>query len=163
MKRKQQRQQAWQQLSSQRPTANPTLTPRRSEFSAVMPHIPSFDCTDAVTDDSKTLVLNEMAALTSNIKLISEQISQKARKKKRAHELQITKLLAKAEKVSDQIANGKIVLPDPGEGAIWVLVDSGSNTNAANVDKHFPGADLKHANKSNGNIQAANGEIFGSS
>ena len=76
-------------------------------------------------------------------------------------EKQVAKLVARVEEVSRKITEGEIVLPDPGEGAVWVLVDSGSSIIVAGHRLHFPGARLEPTKTGNSTFQAANGQTFG--
>ena len=40
------------------------------------------------------------------------------------------------------LETGKISLPDPGEGCVWAIADTGSSIHVANHALHFPGAAL---------------------
>ena len=114
-----------------------------------------FACTDG-TPPHITHVVDALSGLTKNLKLLSTNQTQKT---KRTKQKLVAKLIAKVDKVVQDLSDGTIVLPDPGEGAIWVLVDSGSSITVADKDKHFPGAQLVH-DKEHGSYQAATGQSF---
>ena len=80
-------------------------------------------------------------------------------KQKRSNQKIAARRVAKVEDAQEIISSGKIVLLDPGEGAIWVLVDSGSSINAAAHSRHFPGAKLEPPN-ADAMCQSATGHKF---
>ena len=86
---------------------------------------------------------------------------QKTSKQRRSLKHVVMKLTAKVKGIQEKISNGQIILPHHGKGAVWVLVDSGSNINVADRDKHFPGAALTHnKNPDVWCVLAANGTSF---
>ena len=69
------------------------------------------------------------------------------------------KLVARVAHVKEEIDAGQIHLPEPGEGCVWSLFDSGSAINAANHKAHFPGATVEKDDRPN-TYHSATGEAF---
>ena len=75
-------------------------------------------------------------------------------------EARLARSLALSAQVSAAIDSGEIVLPDPGRGAAWSILDSGSSRTAANHKKHFPGADLQDNEGRSNSYASATCELF---
>ena len=71
----------------------------------------------------------------------------------------VNALVERSAQVKKDIDAGVIHLPHPGEGCVWALHDSGSSINAADHDRHFPGAELD-ATPVAGTYHNANGQPF---
>ena len=109
---------------------------------------------DVVPDDQAELV-RDLGKISAHVELLSQCTSQKARRMQTRKQAQIKKLVAKIEDVSQKIASGDIVLPDPGENAVWSLYDSGSSIHAADHSEHFPWATLVDSSEPEGTYHSA--------
>ena len=65
--------------------------------------------------------------------------------------------VARIEAVFKKIADGEMVLSDPGEHAVRALYDSGSSIDAADHVRHFPGAQLIHDDEPGATFASATG------
>lgn len=117
----------------------------------------AFGSVDDVNDDPEIAhVLNELTTLTLNIKWLSQQMPQKPSKWRGSRKKIVARIVAKIQDVLESIAQGKVAPEDPGEGAIWVLVDSGSSIHVAGRDAHLPGASPTYKDKNGTSVVASN-------
>ena len=62
----------------------------------------------------------DLQHLTNNVKVLSEKVSQKT---KRKNKREWAKVMDRVAQVQADIDNGVIVLPDPGANAVWSIID----------------------------------------
>ena len=105
----------------------------------------------AVLDDedthelpNKTLdkeLVDAIRGLTNTLN-ISPNTQGARRRQRRSHMQELTKLDARADKVSTMIKDGRISLPQAGQGCVWAMHDTSSNISVADHTTQFPGATL---------------------
>ena len=115
---------------------------------------------DNINSDQRATAVEAMKDLTPNVITTSQKRMDKISRNKLAKQrCVVNKLVARVAQVKEEIENGTIHPPEPGEGCVWSLFGSGSAINAADHRKHFPGTAVT-PEENPSTYQSATGQPF---